>query len=91
LPAAPATVTVTAAQVQGARTAPITSASLEVRPAGGEWSTVELTAGTGGTYTGVIDGSSSAGADVDLRVGATDQAGSSFVQTVEHAYTVEAS
>jgi hypothetical protein len=91
MPAGPATVTVTAAQVQGAEPAPITSATLEVRPAGGEWSAIELTAGTDGRYTGVIDGSDSAGADVDLRVSAVDQAGSTFTQTTERAYTVEAS
>jgi len=91
LPVGRSTVTVTAAQVQQAATSPITSASLAFRPAGYPWQTVALRAVGGGRYQGVIDNVDElAGTDVDVRLAAADKAGSTFNQTVLHAYTVSA-
>jgi hypothetical protein len=90
LPAGPSKVTVTVAQIQHATTSPITSAGLEIRPAGGDWTTVKLTSAGAGKYTGVIDNTGLDGRPVDVRVGGADKAGSKVTQTVLRAYTVAA-
>jgi hypothetical protein len=81
-------VTVTVSQIQGATKSGITSAGLEIRPAGYDWITVKLKAAGGGKYTGTIDNADYAGSDVDVRISGADKAGSSFQQTVLGAYTV---
>jgi hypothetical protein len=91
LPAGRSTVTVTLARIQGAGPAPVTSATLEVRPAGYPWTTLDLTPIGGGRYRGVVDNSDLEGTDVDLRVGGTDAGGSAVNQTILHAYTVAGS
>jgi hypothetical protein len=88
LPAKKSTVTVTAAQAQLATKSSITSATLEYRPAGEGWTTVALKAAGGGKYRGSLDNSDLEGTFVDLRVSATDKAGSTFKQTILRAYRV---
>lgn len=91
LPAGKSTVTVSVAQIQHATTSPITSATLEIRPAGAAWSTVKLTSLGSGKYSGVIDNTGLVGSTVDVRIGGADKAGSTVKQTVLRAYTVAAS
>jgi hypothetical protein len=91
LPEGKSNVTVTAAQVQNATRSAITSATLEVRPAGWFWTTVKLKSIGGGRYQGVVDNSGFAGSNVDVRISATDKAGSTYKQTVLRAYTVAGS
>jgi hypothetical protein len=82
---------VTAAQVQNATTSPVTAASLEYRPAGGdEWIRVELRRTSEGVYKGVIDVRDDPGTVADLRVSAGDKAGSTYTQTVARAFSVAA-
>lgn len=91
LPAGRSTVTVKASRVQKASAGTIKSAGLEIRVPGYGWETVKLKRTANGVYTGVIDNTEFAGADVDVRLAAADTAGGSFTQTVLKAYTVAAS
>jgi hypothetical protein len=91
LPAGKSTVTLTLAQVQNATRSPITSATLEVRPAGWFWTAVTLKSIGGGRYQGVIDNSGFDGTNVDVRITGADKAGSTYKQTVLRAYTVAGS
>jgi hypothetical protein len=91
LTAGRSSVTVTVAHVQKASKSAITSVSLEIRPAGWFWTTVELKSIGGGRYRGVVDNSDFAGSNVDVRITGADQAGSTFKQTVLRAYTVAGS
>jgi hypothetical protein len=88
LPLARTDVTVQAAQVQNATTSPVTAASLEYRPTGGEWTRVELRRTSEGVYKGVIDVRDDPGTLADLRVSASDKAGSTYTQTVSRAFSV---
>lgn len=90
LPAGRSTVTVTAARVQNATAAAVTSAGLEIRAAGWGWEPVPLTALGGGKYRGTIDNSTISG-PVDVRLTAADAGGSGYRQTVLRAYTVAGS
>lgn len=90
LPLGRSTVTVRAAQVQGAASSPVVTATFEYRPAGYGWQSVELHPTAEGAWTGVIDTTEDPGSVADLRVGATDAAGSSVLQTVSRAFTVAA-
>jgi hypothetical protein len=91
LPAGKSTVTVNVGHVQGAASSAVTSAGLEIRPAGFGWSPVTLTSVGGGKYQGVIDNTDLDGMNVDVRFSGADHAGSTYRQTVLHAYTVAAS
>ncbi|HEY0238843.1 MAG TPA: hypothetical protein VGC37_09365 [Friedmanniella sp.] len=90
LPLGRSTVTVRVAQVENAKTSAIASASLEYRPAGAEWVSVDLRRVSEGVYTGVLDDRDDPGTVADLRVGAADAAGSTYRQTVVRAFTVAA-
>lgn len=90
LPDGKSSVTVSLARIQHATTSSVTSARLEFRSEGSDWSAVKLTPIGGGKYRGVIDDTGLAGATVDLRYGGTDAAGSTVRQTVLNAYTVAA-
>jgi hypothetical protein len=81
-------VTVTVSQIQNATKSAITSAGLEIRPAGYDWITVKLKSAGGGKFTGTIDNADYAGSDVDVRISGADKAGSSVQQTILSAYTV---
>jgi hypothetical protein len=91
LPAGKSTITVTAARIQYAPASAPATATFEFRPAGWSWTSVKLTSIGGGKYTGVIDNTDFAGANVDVRIGATDKGGSTYTQTVLRAYTVAGS
>jgi len=92
LPIGKSTVTMTVARIQHAGTATAKKATLEIRPADNDWSTVKLTSIGGGRFRGTIDNSADlAGLDVDVRFSGTDTAGSTFTQTVVRAYTVAGS
>ena len=84
------TVTVVVAQVEKAKKSPVTSAGLEYRPAGGDWVRVDLRRDSEGVYRGVIDDRDDPGTVADLRVSATDKAGSAYRQTVARAFSVAA-
>ena len=90
LPAKKSTVTVTVDQIQHATSSPITSAGLEIRPPGYDWTPVKLKSAGGGTYLGVVDNAGLEGQFVDVRVRGADKAGSRVTQTVLRAYTVTA-
>ena len=90
LPLGRSTVTVRVAQVQNATSSPVTAAVLEYRPAGSGWIRVDLRRTSEGVYTGVIDDRDDPGTVADLRVSAEDKAGSTFEQTVSHAFSVAA-
>jgi hypothetical protein len=92
LPVGKSTVTVTVAPIQKAAASAATSATLQIRPANHDWSTVKLTSIGGGVYTGTINNTAAlAGLNVDVRFSGADKAGSTFKQTVVRAYTVAGS
>ena len=83
---------VDAAQVQGAATAPVRGATLQLRPAGAGWTSYPLTpvVGSGGSaYRAAVDiPASLRGRAVDVRYTARDAAGATFDQTVSRAFIV---
>jgi hypothetical protein len=92
LPAAKSKVTLTLKRIQGAGTATIKSARLEVRPVGDPtWTVIDLQpAARAGRYEGTIDNSAWAGKFVDVRYGGSDTSGGTFLQDVVRAYVVRA-
>ena len=90
LPLGSSTVTVRVAQVQNATRSAVVSASLEYRPVGSDWVSVDLRRVSEGVYTGVIDDRDDPGTLADLRVSAADKAGSTYSQTVVRAFSVAA-
>jgi hypothetical protein len=88
LPKGRSTFTVNAARLPGAAASTVSSATLQVRPAGEAWKSVKLTRTANGRYQGVFDNTAYAGRPVDLRVTAQDTTGSGFAQTVLRAYSV---
>jgi hypothetical protein len=67
----------------------ITSATVQVKAAGGAWQDVPLGTPSGGTYTARLNNPRAwAGKDVDLRFTATDAAGGRLTQEITAAYSV---
>ncbi len=88
LPKGKSTLTVTVGRLPGAVRSTVSSATLQLRPAGDAWKSVRLTKVAGGKYQGVFDNTAFAGRAVDVKVTAKDAAGSGFQQTVLRAYSV---
>lgn len=91
LPVGRSTITVSVSRVQQASASAAASAKFEYRPEGYGWTTVSLKAVGGGRYSGVITNDrDTAGTYVDVRISGSDKAGSTYRQTVLHAYAVAA-
>jgi hypothetical protein len=91
LPAGTSTISLNVARTQHAAHSPITSARLAIRIPGKAWKKVTLAAAGSGRYTATIDNTGFAGSPVDVQISAADQGGSTFAQTILHAYTVAGS
>ena len=91
LPAGTSTVDVVAARVQGAAAAPVSSAALELRPAGFGWAAFPVKAVGGGRFRAAVDlPDFLAGRPFDVRFSAKDAGGSTFTQTVVRAFSLRA-